>query len=164
MPNNFFKLIEKRFEDDEKFQVDKYLEKKEFERFDDIEICQILPGAKLLAIQCDDNINYHGRECYIHCTKLYKYKKYFIEFVYSGEGDDLEVCNISYNYDDGIINFFDECVKVYKSEEFDCALFLANTNDLKYILDVFHKIYPETGLKRFGKYIKNRYKTHESEL
>ncbi len=73
------------------------------------------------------------------------------------EGEDLDVTNISYTYDDDMINFINDCVSTYKEKEFDLNIFLDKIHDIKTIIKIIDKMYPEKGLEHLQKYIENKY-------
>ncbi len=162
MPS-FLKLVKKHFDDDLEFNIKTHIESfhsdddYESTQLDHVPICEILPGTKFIAKDDDFNITYQGKECHATSYRLYKYKNYFIVYIFDTEGDDMDVLDIKDNYGSDLIKFYNECVTVYKKDELDIGDFLDSSKNIDFVMEVFKKIYPKTGLTRLQEYISDRY-------
>lgn len=156
----FIKLVEKHFKNDLVFDVEHHINnihnKDDYIQIDNLPICKILPGTKLIADDDIYNIVYHGRECSIKITRLYEYKKYFIVHDIEVEGDDCSVTNIENTYEDGPFGAYKD-FKVHRKKTFDIEKFLDDSDNINFIMDIYKKVYLDNGLNYFQEYIKNRY-------
>ena len=156
----FLDLVCKHFADDPLFDLKKYIEDIHDDNCNsltDISPDNILPGTILIASDFNSNICYRGRECTVDLKALYLYQNYLIVYEYSGYGDDCNVCDIEHNYGANLFKFYEQCVHVYKKNEFDEQAFLAGSVDTTFLIQFFKQMYPETGLARFIDHMANLY-------
>jgi hypothetical protein len=158
--NTFLQLVEYHFENDLLFDLNKHIEKIDDDTCNNLEwlkISDVLPTTVLITEDNDFNVCYHGRECDVRSKQLYRYQDYFIIYEYCGYGDDTDVFSINHNYGESLVNFYGQCFSVHTKDEFDYMIFLAGNKNLKFLMNFFKNVHPETGLVRLQKYIESIY-------
>ncbi len=146
---------------------DKLEECLEEDNFCEIDIATILPGVVRIAVDENVNICQYGRDCTADVIELYRYGDWIIKYEYHTEGDDTEVFSICHYFDNeygsndfDVERVLDEFFTVTLPSDIYISV-LGKSNDMKFIMDYFRKVYPDDGGARLGEYIRDLYNNNE---
>jgi len=139
-------------------QITRFLTEHNIVYFSEVEISTIIPRAKFIFKNEDNNGAYEGKDCEINQVQLYEYDDMYIIYRYSVEGTDLEVSNILDNYDDHE-EFVRNAFKFVQKSSFSAIEFADNLPDPSYqsVAEFFHIIYRDEGLQKFTDYMISKY-------
>nr|QBK89633.1 MAG: hypothetical protein LCPAC001_01430 [Pithovirus LCPAC001] len=161
MAITFLKLVQQHFQNNPKFDLDSHLEflidnDRYCEDGDNTEwdaIAAVLPESKVLIDKSEYNIIYH-RECEANSKRVYQYKDYYITTFFEGDGDDIDITSFTNNYKNGLMGFYETCVKVYTKKEFDVYTFIKKSGNVDQMIEIYKNFNKKEGLKKLQSYFK----------
>jgi hypothetical protein len=127
---------------------------------DKLQLSFILPGAKLIFDDSDNNICYHGRDCEAKSLQLWEYKDHYVVYEWENEGDDIDVLefkSVATTCFCCVRDFIERAYTFTPKKDFDYTLFLSRTDKISCVESFFRSL-PD-GKTQFLEYMKYRYET-----